>query len=323
MQAEWVFPASVDEAVALLAKPGHQAIAGGTTVLDLMKIGHQIGPVLVDISRLDLTEISESEGTIRIGALASNSEVARSALIRERLPVLSEAILQGASEQIRNAARIGGNLMQATRCSYFRDPAWACNRRVEGSGCAARITPTAGHAVIGTSAACIATQPSDMAVALLALDATVVARTTRGAVRIPVADFFRRPDEKAFPVTYLPEGALITRIEVPATAATVASGYVKLRGRASYEFASASVAACLEFDGDVIGRIAIAFGGIATVPWRDRDAEQILTDAPLSCAQIGLYLDRALSEADTRPETAYKIPLARGAVHNILERLAK
>lgn len=323
MRVEWIFPASVDEAVALLARPGHQAIAGGTTVLDLMKLGHRPGPVLVDISRLDLTEISEGGGIIRIGAMVSNSQAARSPLIRERLPALSEAILMGASEQIRNAASIGGNLMQATRCGYFRDLAWPCNRRTEGSGCAARMTPAAGHAVLGASAACIATQPSDMAVALLAFDAVVVARTIEGTVRISVAGFFRGPDEKALPATRLPQGALITGIEIPAPAGPEASGYVKLRGRASYEFASASVAARLEFDGDVLGRAAIAFGGIATTPWRDREAEQLLIGAPLGRAQVGLYLDRALAGADTRPETAHKIPLARGAVHHLLERLAK
>lgn len=320
---EWIFPTSVDEAVRALSQSGHQAIAGGTTVFDLMKLGHSVGPILVDVSKLPLKTISQRGDFIHIGAFTSNSEVAKSPLICKHLPALSEAILSGASEQIRNAASISGNLLQATRCIYFRDTSWACNRRIEGAGCEALQAPTSGHAVLGTSSACIATQPSDMAVALLAMDATIVGQCQGIDIRIPISEFFRIPDNKAMPLYTLPEGSLITAIEVPRGSIQARSGYLKLRGRASYEFASASAAVCVELEGGKVNRVAIAFGGIATVPWRDVSAEQLLLGQFPTEKLINLYLDRVLAYADTRPETAHKISLARGAVHHMLERLTQ
>lgn len=322
-QIEWIFPSSVDEALYALSQSGHQAVAGGTTLFDLMKLGHAVGPVLVDVSKLPLTSISQHDDYIHIGALASNSDVAKSSLISEHLPALSEAILSGASEQIRNAASIGGNLLQATRCIYFRDTSWACNRRVEGAGCEALQVPTSGHAILGTSSACIATQPSDMAVALLAMDAIIVAQYRGLNIRIPIADFFRKPDQKAMPLNTLPVNALITSVEVPSRRMQAKSGYLKLRGRASYEFATASVAACLELDDNKVIRVAIAYGGVGTVPWRDVNAERLLLGHIPSRNQIDLYLDRVFEHAEIRPETAHKVSLARGAVHHMLERLAQ
>ncbi|MDX2484466.1 MAG: FAD binding domain-containing protein [Pseudodonghicola sp.] len=320
---EWVFPDTLACALAELAKPDTQGVAGGTTVLDLMKMGHETGVRFVDLSRLDLKRISESADVTVIGGLASNTDVANAALIKMRHPALSDSILLGASQQIRNAATVGGNLMQATRCSFFRSPDWPCNRRAPGSGCAAMQAPGSGHAILGTSSHCIATHPSDMAVALLALDATIVCETLTGRHRIPMAQFYRQPGETPSEETRLPAGALIVAVEVPHDPLFQSSGYLKLRGRASYEFATASVAAAIELENGVVHRVAIALGGIATVPWRDASAEALLLGNTLTDEGIDLFCDHLLAAADTRPETQHKAPLIRGAIHHMLKRLAE
>ncbi|WP_281978896.1 FAD binding domain-containing protein [Pseudorhizobium flavum] len=321
-KVEWIIPASIDEAVQLLATPGHQAVAGGTTVSDLMRLGHRMGPSLVDISRLALAEISETHGVIRIGALCSNTQVARSSLIADKIPALSQAILSGASEQIRNAASIGGNLKQAPRCVYFREPSFPCNLRAAHSGCSASTVPTPSHAILGVTPACLATHPSDMAVALAALDAVVIGQSARGFHCVALRDFYRTPGEAEHPLTGMPEDALITAVELATPDISPVSGYLKLRGRASYEFASASVAAHLGMKDGVVNQIGIAFGGVATKPWRNREAERMLIGGRASAAEIDRFLDRVLSEADLREVTAYKAPLLRGATHHIIERLA-
>tara|TARA_R110000737_G_scaffold352719_1_gene399909 strand:+ start:1272 stop:2249 length:978 start_codon:yes stop_codon:yes gene_type:complete len=321
--SDWIFPETIEDALAALSKPGAQAIAGGTTVMDLMKLGHTTGTSYVDLSRLDLKHIRHMNGTTVIGGLASNTAVAEASLIRTHHRALSEAILLGASQQIRNAATLGGNLLQATRCSYFRAPDWPCNRRVPGSGCAAVDAPGNGHAILGTSAQCIATHPSDMAVALLALDATVVCVDVNGAHRLPISQFFALPGESPHVETLLPAGALLTEVELPQDPLFRTSGYVKLRGRASYEFASASAAVAVEVADGVLNRVAIALGGVGSVPWRDLDAEQILVGHRPDRDRIDLFCDRLLGAAERRPQTQHKIPLVRGAVHHMLSRLVE
>lgn len=318
---EWSFPTTTEAALADLAVPGAVAVAGGTTLLDLLKLGIGGRRRLVDLSRLDLRDITARDDTLFIGALADNSAVARSPLVRASHPALSEAILMGASEQIRNAASVGGNLMQASRCTYFRAPEWPCNRRRPGSGCPAIASPMAGHAILGTGTDCIATHPSDMAVALLALDARIHWKGRGDEGDSAVDDFYRLPQGTPHLQTRLPDGALITGVELPETTMARNSGYLKLRARASYEFASASVAAALEVAKGRVRTVAIAIGGLGTVPWRDRKAEEVLLDRPLSSDGIDLYLDRLLANADQRSETVHKIGLARGAVHRMFERL--
>lgn len=319
---EWTYPRSISEALNDLSVPGALAVAGGTTVLDLMKLGLPMGSRLVDLSGLSHKGVEIGTDVLRIGALTSNSAVASAPQVRAYCPGLSEAILAGASQQLRNAATIGGNLMQATRCGYFRASGWPCNRRLPASGCPALEHPDSGHAVLGTSQSCIATHPSDMAVALLALDATILWQGPQSSGRIAMSDFFRLPGDRPDLQTNLPAGALITEVEIPHRRAAQNSGYLKLRGRASYEFASASVAAALWIDDGTVRDISVGLGGLGTVPWRVPDAEQVLIGQSLSADVINQLLDSLLAGADTRPVTQHKIALARGAVHHLLLRLA-
>lgn len=320
---EWVFPSTVEHAVAALADGRSQAVAGGTTVLDLMKLGHAVPGRFVDISRLPLGEIVETRDSLIIGALASNTKVANSPLVRSSFTAISEAILAGASQQIRNAASVAGNIMQATRCSYFRTPDWACNKRSPGSGCEAQRAPGHGHAVLGASDQCIAVHPSDMAVALLAFDAVVHVQTPSGLVRIPFGEFYLLPGETPDRENRLPPRSLIVAVEVPKKSTAARSGYLKLRGRASYEFASASVAAWLEYRVGRIASVSVALGGVATRPWRNKAAETWLTGKPLDGETIDHFCDQLLDGAEPTPETEYKLPLARGAIHRMLSRLAR
>lgn len=317
---DWLRPRTLADAATLLARPGHQAAAGGTTLLDLERLGHVTGPTLVDLSGLPKGGIRIAEGALHLDAGLSNSAVARNPLVLHHFPALSEAILSGASEQIRNAATLGGNLLQALRCAYFRDPSWPCNRRLAGSGCPAIPAPLPGDAVLGITPHCRAAHPSDMAVALLALDARVHGLVADQPFAMEIADLYQLPHHGAA-LTALPQGALITGISLPLTEAR--SGYEKLRGRASYEFAAASVAAVLEIDGGLIQRAAIAFGGIATTPWRNRAAEGLLQGKAYDVAATDAFLDLILGDAAPVAQTAHKLPLARGALHHLLQRLTK
>lgn len=319
---DWAYADDIDEALRALADGDSIPVAGGTTVIDLLKLGHKLPSRFVDISRLPLKGVIRTGDTLRIGAMTSNTAVADSADVRLHCPALSQAILLGASQQIRNAATVGGNLMQATRCVYFRTPDWPCNRRDAGSGCEAIRVPMHDHAVLGTSSQCIATHPSDMAVALLALDAVVHAECPSGEHRIPISEFYRLPGQSPERQTALPASALITAIEIPITQAAKRSGYIKLRGRASYEFASASVAAALLMDQNIVRSVSIALGGVATKPWRSVEAEAILVGMSLSPDVINGFCDNLLSDADPRHETEYKIGLVRGAVHRLLTELS-
>ena len=262
----------------LSERPGSRFIAGGTNLLDLMKYGVEDAEHVIDINKLGLGEIeSLPDGGLRIGALARNSDMANHPLIRTQYPVLAEALLAGASPQLRNAATAGGNLLQRTRCYYFYDVGFTeCNKRRPGSGCAAKDGVNRIHAILGASDQCIATNPSDMNVALMALDAKIQTKSVRGARTIAVEDFFRLPGDKPELETNLPKDELITSIDLPAQPAQRRSYYLKVRDRSSYAFALVSVASILDIEGGQIRHARVALGGVAHKPWRVPAAEQLL-----------------------------------------------
>ncbi len=321
---EWIFPSSLDQALAELATGSAGLIAGGTTVVDLSKLGHSMPERLIDISRLPLDGLVRGEAAVQIGAMVSNSKLAESELVQTLFPVLSQAVLQGASQQIRNAASVGGNLLQATRCVYFRSREWKCNRRRPGTGCQAIEEPTQFHAVLGGSDTCIAVNPSDMAVALLALDATVNAvSSSQPAISIPLSDFYPLPGSTPHITHNLPPCSMITSVDVPVTMLARNSRYLKLRGRASYEFATASIAAALRLEDGVVAELSVALGGLGTRPWRCRDAEAVLIGRVLTDKAIDEFCDHLLKGAITTPVTAHKITLARGAARKLILGLAE
>ena len=298
-------------------------LAGGTNLVDLMREGIEHPATVVDITRLPLTGIEElPDGTLRVGALVTNSRLAADPLIRTRYPVLAQAILLGASAQLRNMATVGGNLLQRTRCMYFYDEASACNKREPGSGCDAIGGFSRGGAVLGASEHCIATHPSDMAVALVMLDAVVEVESVHGIRRIPVADFHRLPGDTPHVETVLAADELITAVELPPVPVATNSRYRKVRDRASYAFALVSVAAALEVAAD--GRIAevrLALGGVATKPWRARTAEQLLLGAEATDETFAHAAAAELAPALPQPDNAFKIDLARRTVVAVLRTL--
>ena len=316
-------PGSVQEAVeAFAAHPGARYLAGGTNLVDLMKLGVESPAVLVDIGRLPLDTVEElPDGTLRVGATVRNSDLAAHPLVRDRYPVLSQALLSGASGQLRNAATTGGNLLQRTRCPYFQDLGKPCNKREPGSGCGARQGVHRDHAVFGHSAHCIATNPSDLAVALAALDARVELYGTGGARCIPAADFHRLPGEHPERDTEIRPGELITGVLLPAVAAGVPSAYRKARDRASYAFALASVAVVLRVADGVVDRVGIAFGGLAHRPWRAHHTETALLGAPATPDAFEGAVALELARAEPLRDNAYKVPLARNLALDVLNRL--
>ena len=289
-------------------------LAGGTTLLDLMKLGVETPATLVDVNRLPLSQIEERGGGLLIGALVTNSDLAYHALVRERYPVLSEAILSGASPQLRNMATVAGNVMQRTRCTYFRDGVSPCNKRVPGAGCAALDGFNRSHAVLGTSDRCIASNPSDMCVALAILDAVVHVRGRQGTRAIPFTEFHLLPAETPQRETVLEHGELITAVELPAAPFAVRSHYLKVRDRSSYEFALASAAVALEVRDGVIRTARLALGGVATKPWRALAAEQTLVGARPGAAAYAAAAREALRDARGREFNAFKIELARRVI---------
>ncbi|HEY2015628.1 MAG TPA: xanthine dehydrogenase family protein subunit M [Bryobacteraceae bacterium] len=297
-------------------------IAGGTCLLDLMKLDVETPERLIDIHRLQLEEITETaDGGVRIGAMARNSAVAYHPLIRERYPLLSDAILSGASPQLRNMATVGGNLLQRTRCTYFRDVHWACNKRVPGSGCAAQEGHHRNHAIFGTSEACFATHPSDMCVALLALEATVEIEGATGKRRVGAEDFHRLPGDTPDVETVLEPGELITAVEVPRTAAGWRARYEKVRDRASYEFALVSVGAMLDFREGRIQQVRVAFGGVGTKPWRAAEVETLLTGKAAAPELFREAAEVAVREAAPRRDNRFKVKLLKRTVVRTLEDL--
>jgi len=297
------------------AMAGARFLAGGTTLLDLMKLHVEAPRTLVDITKLPLDAIDElPDGGVRIGALVRNSDLAQHPVVREQYPLLAQALLAGASPQLRNMATTGGNLLQRTRCEYFRDTAARCNKRVPGTGCAALDGHNRIHAVLGTSDHCIATHPSDLCVALAALDAVVHVRTSSGARAVPLHEFYLLPQDRPDRETILSPGDLITAVEVPPIGFARRSLYLKVRDRASYAFALASAAVAIDLRGGMIHAARIALGGLATVPWRARAAETLLQGARAEPASYRAAAEAALAGAVPHGENAFKIELGRRVV---------
>ena len=306
----------VDEAVrSVAADPHARFIAGGTNILDLMKENVARPTRLVDITRLPLTTIEGTpDGGLRIGALCTNTDTAYHEAVRTRYPLLSKAILAGASMQLRNMATNGGNLLQRTRCWYFYDTATPCNKREPGSGCSAISGLNRMHAVLGASEHCIATHPSDMAVALAALEAVVHVQGPQRARAIPIAEFHRLPGDTPYIDTTLRQDEIITSIELPARGFADHYAYLKVRDRASFAFALVSVAAALEIDGDTIHIARIALGGVAHKPWRVPAAEAMLSGQPASQENFRRVAEACLRGARGCGQNDFKIELAKRAV---------
>lgn len=300
---------------------GARYLAGGTTLIDLAREGVEEPVRLVDITALPLGAIEQTPGGVRLGALATMSEVAAHPYVRAEFPAVVEALLASASPQIRNMATIGGNILQRTRCSYFRDTSMPCNKRVPGAGCGAIGGETRTHAVLGGSDACIATHASDLAVALAALNAVVVTRREGLGRRIPFAAFHRLPGATPHLETVLEYDELIIAVELLSHPAARNGCYLKLRDRASYEFALVSVAAGLEHGGARIHSARLALGGVGTKPWHVPAAEQALVGAPVARASFERAADLALAGAMPRGNNAFKVPLARQAIVRALSQV--
>jgi xanthine dehydrogenase YagS FAD-binding subunit len=311
--------ATTARAATVSAKPGARIIAGGTNLLDLMKLQVETPTQLVDINRLPLDKVEDTaEGGLKIGALVRNSDLAADPRVRQRYGVLSRALLSGASAQLRNKATTGGNLLQRTRCYYFYDVTKPCNKRVPGSGCSALAGFNRIHAILGASEQCIASHPSDMAVAMLALDASVGMTDASGGTRaVPIAEFYRLPDKTPEIETVLKGGEIITAVTLPPAPAGVQI-YRKVRDRASYAFALVSVAAIVDKSGGGIRSARLAFGGLAHKPWRVTAAEERLAGAPASASTFDAAATSALDGARGYGNNDFKIPLARRTLHAVL-----
>ncbi|SMD25670.1 FAD binding domain-containing protein [Kibdelosporangium aridum] len=320
MPFSYVRPARVAEAVAVVsADPAAKFVAGGTDLLNLIKDGAEQLHHVVDINRLPLAGIGVLSGrTIRIGALTRMREAADHPVVRTQLPVLSQALLASASPQVRNMAAIGGNLLQRTRCGYFRDTGMPCNKREPGSGCPAQNGQNRIHAIFGGSQHCIAVHPSDFAVALRALDATVLTTGPAGDRRISLDEFYVLPGTTPHIETTLRHGELITAVEVPLTPMAARSRYVKLRDRASFEFAVVSIGAALDLRGRRVRDARLAFGGVGTRPWRSAEAEEALRGRDLTSATIAAAADAAVRGAVPRQHNQFKIELLRRALTGLL-----
>ena len=318
---EYLRPELLDPAVAAGAAQDAYYIGGGTNLVDLMKSGIARPARLIDVNHLGLGEISElPDGGLRIGAGARNSDVANHALVRERYPLLSQALLAGASPQLRNMATIGGNLLQRTRCDYFVDRGFAhCNKREPGSGCAAKEGLNRNHAILGASAHCVAVNPSDMSVALLALGATVNVRGAQGERRIAIGDFHRLPEEHPERDTNLQHGELITSVDLPKSNFAAHSTYLKIRDRASYAFALASAAVALDISGDQIKDARIALGGVAHKPWLAIDAAQQLVGKSPRDVNVNAIGALAVQGAQPLAHNTFKIQLARNTTARALK----
>lgn len=307
-------PTDVSEAVRL-AGPATRFIAGGTNLVDLMKENVTRPERLIDINGLPLHDIQETaSGGLMVGALVSNADLAWNTLIEQRYPLLSEAILAGASPQLRNMASTGGNLLQRTRCYYFYDAATPCNKREPGTGCPARKGLNRIHAILGASEACVAVHPSDMCVALAALEAVVHVQGKAGARQVAFADFHRLPGDTPQRDNQLADDELVTAVELPAPRFIGHSRYLKVRDRASYAFALISVAAALELDGERIRDARLALGGVAHKPWRDPAVEAQLKGRPATRETFERAADALLKGAQPLAHNAFKIQLARNAI---------
>ncbi|BCB89981.1 FAD binding domain-containing protein [Phytohabitans suffuscus] len=313
----------VRDALALVAAdPGARYLAGGTNLVDLMKVEVEAPTRLVDVRHLPLGGVGEApDGGLVIGATTTNSDAAADPRVRRRFPALSQAILAGASGQLRNMATVGGNLLQRTRCAYFADPAAPCNKRVPGSGCPAVAREHHNHAVLGWSEQCVATHASDMAVALAAFDAVVRYESPGGAGEIPLAEFYLPVGRTPHLETALPPGALITAVALPGAAASPRSRYRKVRERASYAFATVSVAASLDVHDGAVRDVRIALGGVASKPWRARVAESALRGGPATAERFRAAAAEELSAARPLRDNGYKVTLARNLIAAVLSEL--
>jgi xanthine dehydrogenase YagS FAD-binding subunit len=315
----------VADAVRMMAAdPTAKFIAGGTNLIDLMKEDVERPSRLIDISRLPLNSVEETaDGGLRIGALVPNSDLAYHPLVAQRYPLLASAILAGASQQLRNMASTGGNLLQRTRCAYFYDTATPCNKREPGSGCSARNGLNRMHAILGTSESCIATHPSDMCVALAALDAKVHVAGSAGERAMAFTDFHRLPGTTPQHDTNLQPDEIVTAVELPAQGFAKNYTYLKIRDRLSYAFALVSVAAALELDGNTIKQARLALGGVAHKPWRDTGAEMALRGQTATAATFANAADLVLRDAKGLAHNAFKIDLARKVIVRALTQAAR
>lgn len=315
----------VNSAVALVSRdPDADYLAGGTTEIDLLlKDGVISAKRLVDITRLPCRGVTHTDQALYVGALTTMEELAADPTLTTRLPLVRDALLGGASPQLRNVATIGGNLLQRTRCHYFRDPTVvACNKRRPGSGCAALRGPARMHAILGASEHCIALHASDLCVPLVALDAVVEIQGVDGSRSVPLTQFYVIPGERPEIENVLQHGDLITGIRIPLLPVGTQSGYLKVRDRASYEFALASAAAALLIEDGTIVDARLALGGVGTVPWRAHEAEEILQGAPVTIRTFEAAAETALADPFTVMGTAFKVELARRTIVRILQTVS-
>jgi xanthine dehydrogenase YagS FAD-binding subunit len=307
-------------AIAMLSSNGAKVIAGGTNMVDLMKLNIEKPAKVIDINSLKMNAVeSLPNGSISIGALVKNSDLAYHPLIEKNYPVLSEALLSGASPQLRNMASVGGNLLQRTRCPYFYDVSSACNKRVPGSGCSAIEGYNRNNAILGTSTKCIATHPSDMCVAMAALGVIIHVEGPKGKRAIPFNEFHLLPGQTPHIETSLRHDEIITWVEIPSLSYSARSHYLKVRDRSSYEFALASAAVVLDMEGGRIKAARIALGGIGTRPWRSNLAEKVLTGAIANKENYRTAAEAALSEAKAFQYNGFKIELAKRTLVRALE----
>ena len=324
----FAYERAVDPAAAVAAvarEPGAKFLAGGTNLVDLMKLEVETPGHLIDVNHLGLDAIEPTaDGGLRIGAGVRNADLAAHSAVRERWPALSQALLAGASGQLRNLATVGGNLLQRTRCAYFQDVSKPCNKRRPGSGCPARAGDHRNLAVLGHSEACVATHPSDMAVALAAFGAIVHVLGPEGHDRrVPMPGFHRLPGAEPDRDTVLAPGELVTAVELPSLPLAARSRYRKVRDRASYAFAVTSIAAAVELEGGTIRDCRIAFGGLAHVPWRAATAEASLRGADAGEAAFAAAADAELAQARPLPDNGFKLALARNLLVRTLTELCE
>lgn len=317
-------PADVAEAVALLdANPEAAYLGGGTNLVDLMKLGVQRPGLLVDVTGLPLDAVEAGpDGGLRIGATVRNSDLAAHPLVRRDYPLLARALLAAASGQVRNMATTAGNLLQRTRCGYFQDTAKACNKREPGAGCAALHGQNRELAILGWSERCVATHPSDLAVALVALDAVVEVREPAGFRDVPLTELHRTPGDHPDRETTLPRGTLITAVRVPPLPFARRSEYLKVRDRAAFAFAVGSVAAALDLDGDVVRDVRLAYGAVAHRPWRAYRAEEALRGRRFTAEVAARAADAELAAARPLSHNGFKVPLIRNLTVRALTGLA-
>ncbi|RVU22324.1 xanthine dehydrogenase family protein subunit M [Streptomyces antnestii] len=323
---EYVRPSSVEDAVATVSgDPTAAYLAGGTTQLDLVLKDRVISPQrLVDITRLPLRGVTRTSDGLQVAAMTTMEELAADPTVTRELPLVREALLSGASTQLRNMATIGGNLLQRTRCRYFRDPTVAaCNKRDPGSGCAAVTGHARMHAILGASEHCIASHASDLCVALVALDAVAHLQSMGGLSHVPLTEFYRVPGDRPDRETVLEHGELVTAIGIPLLPPGTRSSYLKVRDRASYEFALTSAAAALVVEHDVIRFARLALGGVGTVPWRAYEAEGILVGAPVSEGAFRAAAEAAVNDPFTVSGTEFKVELAKRTVVRVLQTVAR